>query len=310
MKKSILIFFLGMITGLSFAQDAQFSQFYAAPLYLNPAYAGADSSARMDFNFRNEFPEFGGQYTTYDLEYSQFVNALHGGFGVMAWKDIAGSGTYSTTNFSAIYSFQQHIYKEFNIQIGIQGAYMQENLDWSKLTFGDQLNPRYGYIAQEVAPVGESSFFDLTAGILGFTNEFYGGISVAHITQPNAGFIENTEPLPIKFNSNFGAMIPLDNELNISPNIIYIKQQNFYQIDLGLYVQRSYLVGGLWYRADQSLIATLGFQKWGLMVGYSVDLSLLKSNPKVDVAHEISLGYRFHSKAKNEGFHSINGPSF
>src|ERR1039457_5572023 len=100
MKKSILIFFLGMITGFSFAQDAQFSQFYAAPLYLNPAYAGADSGARLGFNYRNQWPAILGQFTTYDLEYSQFVNALHGGFGVMAWKDNAGSGTISTTNFS------------------------------------------------------------------------------------------------------------------------------------------------------------------------------------------------------------------
>jgi len=36
------------------AQDAQFSQFYAAPLYLNPAFAGSTSQALVGANYRNQ----------------------------------------------------------------------------------------------------------------------------------------------------------------------------------------------------------------------------------------------------------------
>jgi type IX secretion system PorP/SprF family membrane protein len=318
MKSLSTILLAIMITGLSFAQDAQFSQFYAAPLYLNPAFAGTDSGARLGINFRNQWVDNEGQLTTYDLEYDQHVNALHGGFGVMAWKNDAGSGTISTTNFSGIYSFQQHIYKELNISIGIQGAYMQENLDWSKLTFNNSLpsSPTIGiiYPSEEVAPRGESQFFDLTAGIEGYTNEFYGGVSVAHITQPNQSFIDGNYPIPAKLTVNVGAMIPIEdpNPTNsfLSPNIIITQQQNFTQVDIGAYAQRRFLVAGFWYRNNNSFITTLGLQKWGIKIGYSLDLNMGQYKKGTYNANELSLGYIFHSKSKNAGFHSINTPSF
>src|SRR5688572_33466757 len=42
---SIVVCFIPL-SGTLFAQDPQFSQFYAAPLYLNPAFAGSTNQAR------------------------------------------------------------------------------------------------------------------------------------------------------------------------------------------------------------------------------------------------------------------------
>ena len=41
MKAPILLLLSFLLQSLSFAQDAQFSQFYANPIYLNPALAGS-----------------------------------------------------------------------------------------------------------------------------------------------------------------------------------------------------------------------------------------------------------------------------
>jgi len=316
MKKLLLVLIFGMITIMSMAQDPEFSQFYAAPLYLNPAFAGSVRCPRITMNYRNQWPAILGQFTTYDVEYDQYVSSLSGGIGIMAWKDNAGSGTISTTNFSGIYSYQMNLSREFTINAGFQASYMQKNLDWSKLTFGDEIDPRYGFIytTQEVAPQGKSSFLDLSAGILGYTNEFYGGVAVAHLTQPNEGFISANTPLPMKITAHFGAMIPMDdsrrNTSYISPNILFVQQQNFQQINLGLYVERGPLVGGLWYRFGDAIIALIGIQTNGLKIGYSYDITVNKLSNATGGAHEISLSYQFECHPRKRRFRTISCPSF
>ena len=43
------------------AQDAMFSQYYANPLYLNPAFAGTNVCPRLAFHFRDQWPSMPGR---------------------------------------------------------------------------------------------------------------------------------------------------------------------------------------------------------------------------------------------------------
>ena len=60
---ALFILTIGLTTGV-FAQDPQFSQFYAAPLYLNPAFAGSSELARVGINYRNQWPAMPGNFVT------------------------------------------------------------------------------------------------------------------------------------------------------------------------------------------------------------------------------------------------------
>ena len=62
---------------IKFAQDAHFSQYYANPIYLNPAFAGSKVSD-VHTNYRNQYPEL-GVYQTYSASYDQYVDKLNGG---------------------------------------------------------------------------------------------------------------------------------------------------------------------------------------------------------------------------------------
>ena len=55
------------------AQDPAFSQFFANPLYLNPAMAGTDICPRLSLNHRNQWPGIGKTYVTYSASYDQFA---------------------------------------------------------------------------------------------------------------------------------------------------------------------------------------------------------------------------------------------
>src|ERR1035441_5764055 len=106
MKKLLLVLIFGMITVLSMAQDPEFSQFYAAPLYLNPAFAGSVRCPRITLNYRDQWPAMPGTFVTYAVSYDQYVSSLNGGIGLLVWNDNAGSGTMKTENISGIYAYQ------------------------------------------------------------------------------------------------------------------------------------------------------------------------------------------------------------
>jgi type IX secretion system PorP/SprF family membrane protein len=50
-----LVLLVGAADTLS-AQDIQYSQFYANPIYLNPAFTGAAEASRFGVNYRNQWP--------------------------------------------------------------------------------------------------------------------------------------------------------------------------------------------------------------------------------------------------------------
>src|SRR6188768_1521033 len=108
------------------AQDPEFTQFYANPLYLNPAFAGSARCPRVALNYRNQWPSLQGTFVTYSASYDQQVDALSGGLGFLAVSDKAGEGTITTNNISAIYAFHLPINREWSVRFGVQGTYVQK----------------------------------------------------------------------------------------------------------------------------------------------------------------------------------------
>src|SRR5258705_11450238 len=145
MKKLLLGIFV-CVSLSSLAQDPEFTQFYANPLYLNPAFAGSTRCPRISLNYRNQWPALSGTFVTYSASYDQFVEALGGGIGLLVLNDKAGEGTLTTSNISAVYAYQLNVTREFSVRFGMQGTYVQKKVDWDKLTFGDMIDPRYGFI--------------------------------------------------------------------------------------------------------------------------------------------------------------------
>src|ERR1700758_2863398 len=101
-----LLFLSVFVTESAKAQDAEFTQFYANPLYLNPAFAGTARCPRFCLNYRNEWPGFYKTYITYSASYDQLFDNLTGGLGLIVVDDHAGNGTINTLDASGIYSYQ------------------------------------------------------------------------------------------------------------------------------------------------------------------------------------------------------------
>jgi len=306
------------------AQDPEFTQFYANPLYLNPAFAGTNRCPRLVMNYRNQWPSLTGNFVTTSASYDQYVNTIQGGLGLIVMNDRAAQGTLNTTTLSGMYSYQQPISRKFSIKAGLQASYFQKTLDWSKLTFGDMIDPRKGFIYQtnDVQRGGQVKAIDFSAGLLGFSDKFYGGVAVHHLNEPNESLILGTSRLPMKYTVHAGAVIPIekkskDNDARLSPNVLYRRQGEFQQLNLGMYVSKGPLVAGIWFRGllfgqtyRDAFIATVGIQTDVVRFGYSYDITISELTPSTGGSHEVSLGIYFECLQKKKRFRPITCPTF
>lgn len=316
-RKFLIVVFIGL-SGTAFAQDPEFTQFYANPIYLNPAFAGSARCPRVNLNYRNQWPALSGTFVTYTASYDQHVEALGGGLGLLVLNDKAGEGTLTTTQLSGMYSYQLNVTREFSVRFGMQGTYFQKKVDWDKLTFGDMIDPRYGFVyeTQEIRPNTNKSFWDFSAGILGYSSRFYGGVAVNHLTEPEEFYIKSAEGsrLPMKITVHAGAVIPIagsrDGSTYVSPNFIWQKQRDFNQYNIGFYVAKAPLVGGLWYRGGDAFIALVGLQQGIFKFGYSYDVTVSKLYNASAGSHELSMGLQFGCHPKKKRFRTIKCPSF
>lgn len=301
------------------AQDPTFTQFYSNPVYLNPALAGSSGCPRIALNYRNQWPQLTGNYITYAAAYDTYAKNLSGGVGIMAMHDQQGQGTIQTSMIAGTYSYYLKVNRKFRIMFGGQAAYFQKYLDWSKLTFGDMIDPRRGFIYQTGdVPRGNGShgFFDVSAGMVGFTKNFYFGVAAHHLNRPDESMILGDSRLPIRVTGHMGANIKLgqrgrySSSTTLMPNVIYQYQNGFQQFNIGAYLKYEAFTIGAWYRNHDAFIVSLGITTEKFRIGYSYDLTVSQLGGVTGGSHEISMGINLKCKKRIKDFRGISCPSF
>lgn len=320
MKKRIFITAIVAILGFTaYGQDPQFTQFYANPLYLNPAFAGSYGCPRFNMNYRNEWPSLSSNYVTYSVSYDQYFKNISGGIGVIATHDQQGTGTIYTSMLGLIYSYHLKVNRKFSMLFGARAAMYNKYLDWDKLTFGDMIDPRKGFIYEtgDVPRGGSRYFFDASAGVVGFSKHFFFGFAAHHLNMPNESMIVGESKLPMRFTGHAGAKIDLggkskyNNKTSIMPNIIYQYQNGFQELALGTYIKYGVFTAGAWYRNRDAFILSIGISTERFKLGYSYDVTVSKLNNGVSGgSHEVSMGIMLNCKDKPPTFRTISCPSF
>jgi type IX secretion system PorP/SprF family membrane protein len=303
-----------------FAQDPTFTQFYSNPVYLNPALSGSSGCPRVALNYRNEWPQLTGNYVTYAAAYDSYFKNISGGVGLVALHDQQGQGTIQTSMIGASYSYYLKVNRKFRLMLGTQAAYYQKYLDWSQLTFGDMIDPRRGFIYQTGdVPRGDGrrGFFDVSAGLVGFSKNFYFGAAFHHLNRPDESMILGQSRLPIKYTGHVGANIKLgqrgrySSTTFLSPNIIYQNQNGFQQLNIGAYLKYESFTIGAWYRNKDAFILTVGINTEKYRIGYSYDLTVSQlGNGVSGGSHEVSLGINLKCKKPARDFRRLSCPSF
>lgn len=305
MQRWVLIsFFFFFIKSLP-AQDPEFSQFFANPLYLNPAFSGTTELPRMVFNYRNQWPQKGATYLTYSFSFDQHLNNNNAGWGIQVIRDQELNNIVNT--HSAIFSYSYHVqlgYESF-MTLGLQGGMVLKQFNTGNLVFPSGIDQLKGEISEWVSslvPDKKKIYPDFAVGAVGQHGEFFWSTAVHHLTTPNESIIAGDQKgnIPVKTTLHCGARMKrlhhglLSRIFTISPNILYQQQGSFKQLNLGIYmIEKSFLFGG-WYRNNidirpDAVIAMAGLARERFQVGYSFDLTISKLSNYSYGSHEFSL---------------------
>ena len=310
------------------AQDFVFSQFYANPLYLNPALAGAKVCPRISLNYRNQWPALVSSFQTVSVSYDQYIDALHGGIGAIVMNDRQGDhGALMTTMAGVMYSFRFQVSRYVFVNAALQMSLINMNLDWDNLRFPDQIDPTFGFIypTQATPPDNMNKWYlDFDAGAVIYSDAWYAGAAVSHLTQPSNGFYGISD-LPMKFTVHGGGLVNLATDKRrtsslalgtpiISPNLIYQYQGGFNYFNYGLYLDWEPFIVGVWFRhglenAD-AFIFLVGLQHNWFKIGYSYDVTVSKLANNTAGSHEVSLGFTLPCPERKKKIRAVRCPSF
>ncbi|MCC6841194.1 MAG: type IX secretion system membrane protein PorP/SprF [Flavobacteriales bacterium] len=302
------------------AQDPHFTQFYATPTYLSPAFAGTTVQNRFALQFRDQWPAIPGAFVSFNFAADQYLGSLNSGIGVIATRDQAGSGALSSTKFALQYAYEIRLKHKVYLRPAMQFGYVSRSVDYSKLVFNDQLS-RGGDLSTYAHFDGTKvGYADLGSGLLLFTPQLWFGLSVQHLNEPNQSLLlEDESLLPrqlnmhggYRFKLRTGGMVRKDPQ-SIVAAFNYRAQGKFDQLDIGAYYERDPIFGGVWYRGlplkayrpgyqnNDAIALVAGFKKGDWRFGYSYDITISRLAINSGGAHEITTIYEFADKRKKK----------
>lgn len=300
------------------AQDARFSQYYNAPLTLNPALAGNGIEyIRVSALYRTQWAGMGTPFTTQGLAVDKVVGKV--GIGANILRNAAGDGGIRNLHFSGNISYHLHLGNEKNhtLSAGVQVGIINRSFDESKLSYDNQYNPDVGYDpslpSNEIYTSTNITRPDVNLGILwqrGWNKKDlvfrpYVGFSLFHITRPPISFIDSDDRMPIKQTYIAGAGFMVSNQFEITPSAMILRQDMFRETTFGTLFaysvdKRSTVQAGVYHRVNDAVIAYAGYRIHRMSVGMSYDINTgeLSRTGKGTNAYEFSLGWSPVPKVK------------
>ncbi|MEQ9423615.1 MAG: type IX secretion system membrane protein PorP/SprF [Cyclobacteriaceae bacterium] len=318
---AILVLLLACLDNNVFGQDPQFSQYYAAPLYMNPGLTGIQGEGRIGVNYRNQWPALNANFETFSAWVDYNIQEHNSSVGFIVTRDSEGFAGLNSTSVGALYAYEVELSYNWVFRPGVQLSYTTRDLNFTSLTFGDQFD-NTGLVnnnsAEGLNSGLKNNYLDAAFGGIFYSQRIWVGVSMHNVFEPDQSLIDGdgaSSPLPRRYSVHGGYRLPLrvgrnigrsadGMERSVTPTFNYRSQGKFDQLDLGVFFTLQPIVVGLWYRGipiksvdgfanNESIITHFGLTKGRATFGYSYDLTISKLGLDTGGAHEISLIYTF-----------------
>jgi type IX secretion system PorP/SprF family membrane protein len=177
-----------------------------------------------------------------------------------------GNGVLARTFLDVVYSHHVVINAKNRLYLGFQGGVFSRSIDWSKLVFPDQLDPKFGNVfSSEAIKVIDSRFNADFSGGIAYKHAFkkdYGivvGVSSKHITTPEEGLVGfDRAKLPTRNTFHANVLLPMnyarENFLKrIVVSLVYQQQGPLANTQLGVSLKSEFLTFAVQYRYNSKL---------------------------------------------------------
>ena len=254
MIKPLFTAFLTFATLLSlYAQDANFTQFYATPLLLNPALTGGfDGQLRASVIYRDQYSgvietPFTTTAAALDFRFPVKIGGRSSGdaasAGIVFMNDRVREFDFTNNQILVSGAYHKMLDKRTNqiLSGGIQVGIGQRNVNYNRLSFQDEfsINPggTSGFFnpTREDLPTNNITHFDANVGInYSYAPRggagIYVGVAVHHINEPDISFFArdddsvDPEPLRRKYGAHVAGVIPLSGKTSLQPRAMFLLQ--------------------------------------------------------------------------------------
>lgn len=253
--------FATLIPLLSAGQDYIYSQFYNAPIYLNPALTGQfEGDIRISALYRNQWTGLSGDFSYMNASADLNLQKINSGIGLVFNRSSEGTAYLQKNNIALSYSYIING-DDYTLSFGLQGGITNQKLNWDRLVFGDQIDVTSGIIpgiisGAERPNVDSRFYFDAAAGSNLVYKNFMVGVGLHHLNRPDESLAGYQARLPMRISGNLSyklALVPDQYDRDGSyliPSIVAYKQQNVTSFSIGTQFKYAGINAGIWYRND------------------------------------------------------------
>jgi type IX secretion system PorP/SprF family membrane protein len=331
MRNYILVLLSFFVVSVN-AQDHIYSQFYNAPLYLNPALTGQfEGDIRMNMIYRNQWSGLSGDLSYLSASVDLNIPHFGGGVGLQFTRSSEGIAYLRKNNIAGTYSYSVGD-DDFVTSFGIQAGFTNRRIDLDKLVFSDQIDANTGFIpgsstSAQILDISNRFYFDAGTGVNMVFKNFMAGASLYHINKPDESFTEVQAKLPTRIVGYASMKISLlaqynyyeDDGMYMIPSVVYYRQGASQAISMGAQFKYRTVNMGLWYRTSaqnnpDAMVVSFIFDifknnKNGekLRLGISHDATASKINyTNTSGSTEASVGYEKYFPGSS-GYNKFNG---
>lgn len=290
MKKYIYIFLSVTALCLSFtsakAQETSlFTQYYLNPYFFNPSFAGSHGYGIAHLIYRNQWAGFEGAPETFMGTWQMPVTETMG-LGARIYRD--NTGIFRRTGGQASYAFGVKFSENSHLRFGLSAGVENNNIDFSQLSFADQMDPA-------LYTFDNSWAVDGSFGVHYVNGNLTVGFAMPQLLKRNVT-VESDNSLFAYANHTVTSLayrVDFGGNMSLEPLVLFkIGSYGNYQIDgtlIAKYDNRFW--GGFMYRTEYGFAVTAGASWKNFDFGYAYEVAQGDLGAYSNGSHEIVLAY-------------------